>query len=179
MPLIPLLPLFHTLNREHFENALTVGAKPIVTLKWSNKRLRKTAGFYRRTLRKDGTRSTEIVLSQPVLENLPRSATESTLCHEMIHAWVDIVLGINEVHGPNFCARMIAINAAQQSFQVSIYHCFPVSVDPPRWWAVCPSCGKRFAYQRLVRGAACRICCNAHYGGNWHSKFLLDYQRAS
>ena len=34
--------------------------------------------------------------SRPIFENLPKNAITSTLCHEMIHAWVDLILKIRE-----------------------------------------------------------------------------------
>ncbi|WP_320666744.1 SprT family zinc-dependent metalloprotease [Prochlorococcus sp. MIT 1307] len=179
MPLVPLLPLFHYFNREHFEEALTLGSKPMVSVRWSDGRLRKTAGFYRRTQKISDRYRSEIVLSRPLLENLPQSATESTLCHEMIHAWIDLVLGVSESHGPNFHARMDAINSTQKRFHVSVRHKFPVPVDVPKWWAVCPSCSNRFPYKRLLRGAACKQCCNTYHGGNWHPSCLLSYEPAS
>ena len=179
MPLVPLLPLFHSFNREHFEEQLTLGSRPIVSVRWSDGRLRKTAGFYRRRQRFGGFYRSEIVLSRPLLENLPQSATESTLCHEMIHAWIDLVLRVAEGHGANFHARMVAINTAQNRFQISVRHKFPVSADLPKWWASCPSCGLRFPYKRLVRGAACRQCCNTYHGGSWHPSCVLTYHPAS
>ena len=88
----PLPPLFHRLNREHFEGSLVQAGLPLVAVRWSDGRLTRTAGIYRRGRRRDGSDVCEIVLSRPVLEPLPRQATLSTLCHEMIHAWVDRVL---------------------------------------------------------------------------------------
>ncbi|KZR68824.1 MULTISPECIES: SprT family zinc-dependent metalloprotease [Prochlorococcus] len=179
MPLVPLLPLFHRFNREYFNGALAIGSQPLLSVRWSDGRLRKTAGFYRRGLRVDGRNSCEIVLSRPLLELLPQTATESTLCHEMIHAWIDLVLQVKESHGPNFHARMAAINAAQNQFQVSVRHQFPVPQTPPRWWAVCPRCGLRSPYQRRVHRAACRQCCDRHYGGSWHASCVFVYEPAS
>ena len=126
VPLEPLPPLFHRLNREHFEGSLSLDGRPLVALRWSDGRLTRTAGLYRRGLHRDGSDLCEIVLSRPLLEPLPRSATLSTLCHEMIHAWVDRVLEVREVHGPRFRARMEAINRAQNDFEVSLRHRFPV-----------------------------------------------------
>ena len=179
MPLVPLLPIFHDFNREHFDESLTLGLQPIVSVRWSDGRLRKTAGLYRRSQRIGASQRSEIVLSRPVLEKLPQIATESTLCHEMIHAWIDLVLRVSEGHGPNFHARMAAINAAQARFEVSVRHKFPVPLDSPKWWAVCSCCGMRFPYKRLVRGAACKQCCNTYHGGHWHSSCLLTYEAAS
>ncbi len=124
VPLQPLLPLFHRLNREHFGGALVDGGQPLTAVRWSDGRMSCTAGFYRRGPWVGEGRGSEIVLSWPVLEPLPQSATESTLCHEMIHAWVDLVQRRRESHGPLFRARMAAINAAQSRFQVSIRHSF-------------------------------------------------------
>ena len=48
MPVIPLLPLFHRLNYQYFENSLTVNNQPLVKVRWSDNRLKTTAGFYKR-----------------------------------------------------------------------------------------------------------------------------------
>jgi len=48
MPLIPLLPLFHRFNSQYFENSLTVNNHPLVKVRWSDNRLKTTAGFYKR-----------------------------------------------------------------------------------------------------------------------------------
>jgi hypothetical protein len=108
MPLEPLLPLFHRLDRQYFDASLAALINPPLLLRWSDGRLSRTAGFYR-----FGPGISEIVLSRVVLVPLPPEATLSTLCHEMIHAWVDRVLGLKEVHGPQFKARMAHINQAQ------------------------------------------------------------------
>lgn len=151
-------------------------SKPIVAVRWSDGRLRKTAGFYRRGPRISGRFGAEIVLSRPLLEHLPQTAIESTLCHEMIHAWIDLVLKVQEGHGPHFYERMAAINIAQNRFQVSVRHKFPVPQALPKWWAVCSRCGARSPYMRRLKGAACRKCCEIHHGGNWHASCLLVYE---
>ena len=48
MPVIPLLPLFHRFNSQHFDNSLTVNNQPLVKVRWSDNRLKTTAGFYKR-----------------------------------------------------------------------------------------------------------------------------------
>ncbi len=58
-------------------------------------------------------KASEIILSKPVLENLPEKALMSILCYEMIHAWIDIVLEVEEAHRPNFHKRMAKINSFQ------------------------------------------------------------------
>ncbi len=176
MPLIPLLPIFHQFNREHFAGSLVYESKPIVSVRWSDGRLRNTAGLYRHGKNHGGERVCEIVLSSPLLENLPKSAIESTLCHEMIHAWIDLVLKISEGHGPNFHARMQLINASQAQFKVSVRHQYPVPVKSPKWWGVCPSCGLKLPYKRLVKHAACKSCCNTFHAGKWHSSCVLAYE---
>ncbi|KGG14545.1 MULTISPECIES: SprT family zinc-dependent metalloprotease [unclassified Prochlorococcus] len=179
MALIPLLPIFHRFNREYFDGSLVKGLKPLVSVRWSDGRLRNTAGFYRHGRKSRGNRVCEIVLSSPILENLPSSAVESTLCHEMIHAWIDLVLKVSEGHGPNFYARMKEINSAQNKFQISVRHQFPVPVKLPKWWGICPSCGLRSPYKRLVRGLACKHCCDALYDGRWNSNCVLIYEPVS
>ncbi len=176
MSLTPLLPLFHAFNRKYFDGSLSNGSQPLMSLRWSDKRLRRTAGFYRRGPGVVGDKGCEIVLSRPLLTPLPGSATESTLCHEMIHAWIDLVLDVREGHGHNFCKRMALINAVQNGFQVTVRHQFPVPPSLPKWWAICPNCGLRSPYKRLVRGAACRKCCDAHYGGRWNASCVLLYE---
>ena len=178
MPLLPLLPIFHRLNREHFDGALARDGQPLSSVRWSDARMSRTAGLYRRGPGIGEGRGSEIVLSKPLLEPLPQEATESTLCHEMIHAWVDLVLRKRESHGPRFRAQMDAINAAQHRFQVSVRHRYPVPVKPPRWWAVCPSCGTRYPYHRRISNAACRRCCDQHHGGRWHHSCVLQFESA-
>ena len=92
VPLQPLLPLFHRLNREHFGGALTLEGQPLSSVRWSDGRMSRTAGYYKRGPGVGHGRGSEIVLSRPLLEPLPQEAIESTLCHEMIHAWVDLIL---------------------------------------------------------------------------------------
>ena len=176
MPVVPLLPHFHILNREHFDGSLTRKSIPLVSIRWSDGRLRKTAGMYRRKSFLGGLHTAEIVLSKPVLEHLPLKATISTLCHEMIHAWIDLVLNVEEGHGTNFHSRMSLINSSQDQFHVNVCHEFPLPASRPKWWGICPSCGMRFPYKRLVRGAACRECCNRHHGGKWHAGCELIYE---
>ena len=176
MSLIPVLPLFIELNRQYFQNSLLDRGVPRVSVRWSDGRMITTAGIYRSKTNFLGIKSSEIILSRPVLENLPKKALKSTLCHEMIHAWIDLVLKVEEAHGPNFHQRMEEINAAQTDFQVTIRHSFPVSKRIPKWLAICPSCKKSFSYRRIVLGAACRSCCNNYFGGQWDQKCVLEFK---
>ncbi|MCT0223722.1 SprT family zinc-dependent metalloprotease [Synechococcus sp. CS-1328] len=178
MTLEPLLPLFHRLDREHFDGSLAPGGQPLVTLRWSDGRLSRTAGLYRRGRRADGSDLCEIVLSRPLLEPLPRQATLGTLCHEMIHAWVDRILDLREVHGPHFRARMATINARQHDFVVSLRHSFPVPTTATRWIAHCPHCGLQARYQRRRRNLACRQCCERWHNGLWHASCVLVFKPA-
>jgi len=150
--------------------------KPMVSVRWSDGRMRNTAGFYRHGHKLGGQKVCEIVLSSPVLGNLPRSAIESTLCHEMIHAWIDLVLKVSEGHGPNFYARMNTINSLQSHFQVTVRHKFPIAVKPPKWLAICPSCGLCSPYKRRVKGVACKRCCDTFHDGKWHASCVLTYK---
>ena len=176
MSVIPLLPLFHKFNRLFFDGSLVTDNIPIVNIRWSDNRLKTTAGFYKRGPRVLGEQGCEIVLSKPVLQNLPHKAIESTLCHEMIHAWIDLVLKVQEAHGANFHARMNVINASQNAFQITVRHNFPLPNKPPKWLASCPICGLSVSYKRLVRGAACKRCCDSLYAGKWNSNCLLTYE---
>ncbi|MFZ9974746.1 MAG: M48 family peptidase, partial [Vulcanococcus sp.] len=66
MPLIPLLPLFHRLNREHFEGALADSdGQALVAVRWSDGRMRRSAGLYRFGHDRHGRPVSEIVLSRP------------------------------------------------------------------------------------------------------------------
>ncbi|MEB3165434.1 MAG: SprT family zinc-dependent metalloprotease [Cyanobacteriota bacterium] len=183
MPIEPLLPLFHRLNREHFEGSLAPDGLPLTQLRWSDGRMRSSAGLYRRWHDGRGQLlSSEIVLSRPLLDPLPQEALLSTLCHEMIHAWVDRVVGVREVHGPRFRARMAAINAAQSAFVVSVRHRYPLPAAerrPGRWLARCPRCGVTAPYRRRVKGLACRACCERHHDGRWHPSCLLEFLEAA
>ena len=176
MSLIPVLPLFLKLNRQHFHNSLLEKGVPRVSVRWSDGRMRTTAGIYRRKTNFLGVKASEIILSRPVLENLPQKALNSTLCHEMIHAWIDLVLKVEEAHGPNFHQRMAEINSAQTDFQVTVRHSFPISNRIPKWVATCPSCKRSFSYRRIVKGAACRSCCNNYFGGRWDQKCVLEFK---
>ena len=73
MPLEPLLPLFHQLDREWFDGSLAPDGQRLVELRWSDGRMRRTAGMYRFGRHRDGRPLSEIVLSRPLLEPLPRS----------------------------------------------------------------------------------------------------------
>ncbi|MCP9840845.1 SprT family zinc-dependent metalloprotease [Synechococcus sp. J7-Johnson] len=176
MPLAPLLPLFHRLDREHFGGALAPGGRALLDLRWSDGRMSRTAGLYRRGRRRDGSGLCEIVLSRPVLAPLPASATLGTLCHEMIHAWIDRVLQASEVHGPHFRAAMARINAAQGEFEVSLRHHYPLPLASAPWIARCPCCGVSAAYRRRVRGLACRLCCERLHGGRWDASCALVFE---
>jgi hypothetical protein len=94
----------------------------------------------------------------------------------MIHAWVDRVLAVQEVHGPRFRARMAAINRAQDGFHVSLRHRYPLPVAASRWIARCPCCNSRTPYQRRRQGLACRHCCERLHGGRWDASCLLVFE---
>jgi hypothetical protein len=173
----PLLPLFHRLDRLHFSGSLSPGGQALVQVRWSDRRMVRTAGLYRHGRRTDGSRISEIVLSRPLLEPLPRAATLSTLCHEMIHAWVDRVLQAREVHGPLFQARMAAINQAQSEFEVSLRHNYPLPSNRQAWIASCPRCGLSTRYRQRRQGLACRSCCTRFHGGSWDPSCLLVFER--
>ena len=175
MSLKPVLPLFVELNRQYFHNSLSEKGVPRVSVRWSNARMSTTAGIYKRKTNFLGVKASEIILSRPVLENLPQKALMSTLCHEMIHAWIDLVLEVDEAHGPNFLKRMGEINSVQNDFQVTVRHSFPTKKRIPKWVATCPSCKRCFNYRRIVKGAACRSCCNKYFGGQWDQKCVLEF----
>ena len=172
MAVIPLIPIFHKFNKLFFENNLTINQEPIVKLKWSDNRLRTTAGFYKR-IKTKGTIQSEIILSKPVLANSEFKNIQSTLCHEMIHAWVDRVLKINEIHGPNFLSKMKEINQAEDNFQISVRHNFPVERKALKYTGKCLNCGEKYMYRRRIKNIACKKCCNLFFNGSWNKNCLI------
>ena len=172
MSVIPLLPIFHKFNQQFFNQSLTINKEPLVKVRWSDNRLKTTAGFYKRK-QSLGVIDSEIILSKPILSNLSRNAVYSTLCHEMIHAWVDRVLKINEIHGPNFLNKMHEINNTESSFQVSIRHNFPVERRKLKFIGQCSYCGEKFFYRKRIKNIACKKCCNLFFNGSWNKKCLI------
>jgi hypothetical protein len=79
VPLEPLPPLFHQLNREHFEGSLARDDRPLVALRWSDGRLTRTAGLYRRWGSSPGEMRSEILLSRPLLDPLPGCSAPARL----------------------------------------------------------------------------------------------------
>ena len=174
MAVIPLIPIFHKFNKLFFENTLTINQEPIVKIKWSDNRLRTTAGFYKR-IKTNGTIKSEIILSKPVLANSELQNIQSTLCHEMIHAWIDRILNINEIHGVNFIKKMEQINLQQNNFQVTIKHNFPVLRRELKHVGVCLNCGNRYLYRKRMKNIACKKCCNLFFNGLWNKKCLIVF----
>ena len=86
MSLIPVLPLFLKLNRQYFQDSLFEKGVPKVSVRWSDGRMRTTAGMYRRKTNFFGAKASEIILSKPVLQNLPEKALMSTLC------WMSVII---------------------------------------------------------------------------------------
>ncbi len=172
MPLIPLLPLFHRLNKQYFENALTDNMEPLVKVRWSDNRLKTTAGFYKRK-KINGSIDAEIILSKPILRQLSISEINSTLCHEMIHAWIDIILKKNEIHGLNFLNKMREINEKEKNFQISVRHSFPVERRKLKYTGTCQNCGEKFIYRKRVKNIACKKCCNFFHNGLWNRNCLI------
>ncbi len=174
MAVIPLIPIFHKFNKLFFENSLTINHEPIVKIKWSDNRLKTTAGFYKR-ININGTIKSEIILSKPVLANSQLQNIHSTLCHEMIHAWVDRILNIHEIHGINFTSKMEQINLQQNDFKVTVKHNFPVLRKELKYVGFCKNCGNRYLYRKRMKNLACKKCCNLFYNGFWNKKCLIIF----
>ena len=172
MSVIPLLPIFHNLNKQYFDSTLTVNQEPLVQVRWSDNRLKTTAGFYKRK-KVNGILNSEIILSKPILSKLTSTEIKSTLCHEMIHAWIDRVLKINEIHGPNFLNKMVEINKKEINFQVSIRHNFPVQRKELKFKGRCINCGNVYLYRKRVKNIACKKCCDTFFKGIWNQKCLI------
>tara|TARA_Y100001968_G_scaffold319685_1_gene351576 strand:+ start:355 stop:882 length:528 start_codon:yes stop_codon:yes gene_type:complete len=172
MPVIPLLPLFHRFNNQYFDNSLAVNNQPLVKVRWSDNRLTTTAGFYKRKRKNDHVDSV-IILSKPILSKLSTTEISSTLCHEMIHAWVDRILKKNEIHGPNFLDKMNHINSKEKNFQISVRHSFPVKRRELKYVGKCQNCGEKFLYRRRIKNIACKKCCINFFNGSWNKNCLI------
>ena len=172
MPVIPLLPLFHRFNKQYFDYSLTVNKQPLVKVRWSDNRLKTTAGIYKRK-KINGVIDSEIILSKPILSKLSNNEINSTLCHEMIHAWVDRVLKKREIHGPNFLNKMNEINEKQNNFQISLRHSFPVERRQLKYIGICQNCGEKFIYRKRIKNIACKKCCNSFFNGSWNKNCLI------
>jgi|TARA_B100001059_G_C17433208_1_gene379011 formylmethanofuran dehydrogenase subunit E len=91
----------------------------------------------------------------------------------MIHAWVDRILNINEIHGPNFLSKMNEINKEENNFQISIRHNFPVERKALKYTGKCLNCGEKYMYRKRIRNIACKKCCNLFFNGSWNKKCLI------
>ena len=174
MAVIPLIPIFHKFNKIFFENTLTINQEPILKIKWSDNRLRTTAGFYKKIKIKETIQS-EIILSKPVLANSELQNIHGTLCHDMIHDWIDRILNINEIHGINFISKMEQINLQQNNFKVTIKHNFPVLRKELKYVRVCLNCGNQYLYRKRMKNIACKKCCNLFFNGLWNEKCLIIF----
>jgi len=172
MSVIPLLPLFHKYNKQYFDESLTINNVPLVKVRWSDNRLKTTAGFYKRKVSR-GVIDSEIILSKPILSQLSFTNVASTLCHEMIHAWVDRVLKINETHGPYFLNKMRQINKNENTFQITVRHNFPIERRELKFTGICSNCGEKYLYRKRVKNIACKKCCNLFFNGSWNKKCLI------
>ena len=94
--------------------------------------MRTTAGIHKSKTNLLGVRSSEIILSRPVLVKPPQKALFSTFCYEMIHAWVDLVLKVEEAHEPNFFKRTAEIKSVQFDLKITVRHLFPVPKRIPK-----------------------------------------------
>ncbi len=174
MSVRPLLPLFHKFNRLFFDGSLVNNNISLVSIRWSDNRLKTTAGFYKRKY-ENGIINSEIVISKPILKNLSLQELESTLCHEMIHAWVDRILMVRESHGSNFLKKMNQINSKQNNFKVTVHHNFPVVRNELKYKGICSNCSEIYFYRRRIRNIACKKCCNLFFNGNWNKKCLIVF----
>ncbi len=123
----------------------------------------------------NGIINSEIVLSKPILKALSIKEIKSTLCHEMIHAWIDRTLMIKESHGSNFLKKMHEINSQQNDFKISVRHDFPVIRNKLKYQGICINCGESYLYRKRVKNIACKKCCNLFFNGNWNEKCLIVF----
>jgi len=115
----------------------------------------------------------EIILSKPILSKLSACEINSTLCHEMINAWVDRILKKNEIHGPNFLEKMNEINEKEKNFQISVRHSFPIERRELKYIGTCQNCGEKFFYRKRIKNIACKKCCVNFFNGSWNKNCLI------
>ena len=93
----------------------------------------------------------------------------------MIHAWIDRILNINEIHGINFISKMEQINLQQNNFKVTIKHNFPVLRKELKYVGICLNCSNQYLYRKRMKNIACKKCCNLFFNGVWNKKCLIVF----
>ncbi|MEW5296974.1 MAG: hypothetical protein WDW36_000215 [Sanguina aurantia] len=152
--------LFRFYNALYFDSSLD-----FVSVHWSSSRMTLCAGVceYQKG---SGCR---IKLSEPLLKFRPVSDLKTTLLHEMIHAFLCLGGGKldRDSHGPQFLAKMAAINQAKcpdperpgPGYQITVYHTMneEVAFYRKHWWECsrCKDTIKR-AMNRQPQAADCR-----------------------
>ncbi|MFH1687235.1 MAG: SprT-like domain-containing protein [bacterium] len=142
-----LYVMYGRLNREYFNNLL-----PPVTIEYSNRML-STAGSYSPSKRL-------IRIGRRYHEVFPADLVD-TLKHEMIH-----------IVYPDHDA---AFRSEARRLQVSMkarYH--PSLMKPPRYWYVCPQCGREYPRQKRLRMASCGRC---SHGSRFDRRCKLTLRR--
>ena len=107
-----------------------------------------------------------ISLSMPLVALNDEAECRETVLHEIAHA----LAGPKAGHGPKWAeaCRLVGIEPKP---------CFvadDVEMPPPKYWAVCSSCGSRVPfYRRPSRRGACMDCCRRHAGGRYDERFAM------
>lgn len=155
-----LAALFEEINQQYFDGFLDAP-----DLVW-NTRLRSSAGRFIPGSRKYFMSfPAKIEIASYLMEEVrARELVRDTLAHEMIHYW----LWIRKKpygHTPEFLAKM-------KQMGVSRYNSVP-RIRPPKYLYQCQACGKDFPAKKRLGALACAICCKAHAGGRYDSRFKL------
>lgn len=148
---------FARLNLAHFGGAL-----PAYRIRY-NRRLTAIAGRIR-------YRPPVIELSAPLLQAHPGHA-ETTLLHEMIHAWLHL-LRLPTSHGRDFKRKMREVGLT------SIYHSMPTATKrrrAVRFRLICPRCGIQLT---RARKPAYPVSCARCFPKGFDSRAEMRVERA-
>lgn len=130
-------------------------------------RLRSTAGM--------AALAEGMVYLNPLLREFDPGETSRTLRHELAHLVAARRADGCPIapHGKEWrqACRDLGIPGETATHRLPL----PRRRLPRRFCYVCPSCGAELARARpLQRAAACRFCCKAHNGGDYHPAFRLQ-----
>jgi predicted SprT family Zn-dependent metalloprotease len=155
-----LEPIFHELNRTHFESKL-----PLPLLSW-NSRLRATAGRFcpgSRNLLRQRRPHIEVAA---YLRELSDGAEHirDTILHEMIHYFL--------WHEKKPYGHTEEFHAIMKRVGAKRYNPVP-KLRPVKHWYQCPACFVKVPARRKLGAVACASCCKKHNGGYFSKRFLL------
>lgn len=112
-----------------------------------------------------------ISVSEPLVLLNAEPECRETVLHEIAHA----LAGPRAGHGPNWAEACRRVGVEPKP----CFRADDVEMPPPKYWAVCPSCGSRAPYyRRPSRRSACTACCRQYAGGRFDERFLLQLRDA-